>query len=129
VEHSYTTPMENHNPMETHSTIAVWEGDELTVYDSTQYVIGDRDTVAKTLGHPPEKVRLVSYFIGGGFGCKGSVWSHVPLAAMAAREIGKPVKLVLTRRQMFGPCRGAASDGTEDPTRRQARRHPHGDSP
>ena len=103
VSHTYATPIENHNPMEPHSTIAAWDGDHLTVYDSTQYVIGDRNTVANTLGLPPENVRLVSYFIGGGFGCKGSVWSHVPLAALAAREVGKPVKLVLTRRQMYGP--------------------------
>jgi xanthine dehydrogenase YagR molybdenum-binding subunit len=103
VEQTYATPIENHNPMEPHATIAVWEGDKLTVYDATQYVVGDRDTVAKTLGVSPDNVRLVSYFIGGGFGCKGSVWSHVPLAAMAAREVGKPVKLVLTRRQMYGP--------------------------
>ena len=103
VEHRYTTPIENHNPMEPHSTIAVWEGEKLTVYDATQYVIGDRDTVARTLGVPADNVRLVCHFVGGGFGCKGSVWSHVPLAAMAAREVGKPVKLVLTRRQMYGP--------------------------
>jgi xanthine dehydrogenase YagR molybdenum-binding subunit len=103
IEQTYATPIENHNPMEPHATIAAWEGDQLTVYDATQYVIGDRDTVAKTLGIPPETVRLVSYFVGGGFGCKGSVWSHVPLAAMAAREVGRPVKLVLSRRQMYGP--------------------------
>ena len=103
VTFTYTTPIENHNPMEPHATLAVWEGDKLTVYDATQYVVGDRDTVAKTLGIAPENVRLVSYFIGGGFGCKGSVWSHVPLAAMAARDVGKPVKLVLSRRQMYGP--------------------------
>jgi xanthine dehydrogenase YagR molybdenum-binding subunit len=103
VEHIYTTPIENHNPMEPHATIAVPDGDNLTIYDATQYVIGDRDTVAKTLGIPSGNVRLLSYFTGGGFGCKGSVWSHVPLAGMAARAIRKPVKLVLTRRQMFGP--------------------------
>ena len=85
IENMYTTPIENHNPMEPHATIATWDGDHLTVYDATQYVIGDRDTVAKTLDVPPENVHLLSYFIGGGFGCKGSVWSHVPLAAMAAR--------------------------------------------
>jgi xanthine dehydrogenase YagR molybdenum-binding subunit len=123
VTFTYATPIENHNPMEPHATIAAWEGDMLTVYDATQYVIGDRDSVAKTLGVPPENVRLVSYFIGGGFGCKGSMWSHVPLAAMAAREVGRPVKLVLTRRQMYGPVGarpqteqtvtlGATHDGT-----------------
>ncbi|HET6577738.1 MAG TPA: xanthine dehydrogenase family protein molybdopterin-binding subunit [Gemmatimonadales bacterium] len=103
VEETYTTPIENHNPMEPHATIARWDGDELTLYDATQYVMGDRDTVAKTLGIPSGKARVVSLFVGGGFGCKGSVWSHVPLAAMAARRVGRPVKLVLSRRQMFGP--------------------------
>jgi xanthine dehydrogenase YagR molybdenum-binding subunit len=100
---TYSTPIENHNPMEPHATTAVWENGKLTVYDATQYVIGDRDTVAKTLGLAPDDVRLVSYFVGGGFGCKGSVWSHVPLAGMAARQLSRPVKLVLTRRQMYGP--------------------------
>ncbi len=103
VDHGYATPIENHNPMEPHATTAVWDGDRLTVYDATQYVIGDRDAVARTIGVPAENVRLVAYFVGGGFGCKGSMWSHVPLAAMAAREVGRPVKLVLSRRQMYGP--------------------------
>ncbi|MDB4890285.1 MAG: aldehyde oxidase and xanthine dehydrogenase molybdopterin binding protein, partial [Gemmatimonadetes bacterium] len=103
IEHTYLTPIENHNPMEPHGTVAVPDGDKLTVYDSTQYVSGDRDTIAKTLGLPPENVRLVCYFTGGGFGSKGSVWSHVPLAAMAARVVQRPVKLVLSRRQMYGP--------------------------
>jgi xanthine dehydrogenase YagR molybdenum-binding subunit len=103
VDNTYTTPIENHNPMEPHATIAMWQGDQLTVHDATQYVSGDRDTLAKTLGVPPEKVRTISYYIGGGFGCKGSVWSHVPLAAMAARVAKRPVKLVLSRRQMYGP--------------------------
>ena len=106
LEESYTTPPETHNPMEPHATIARWDGNQLTLYDSTQYVVGDRDTVAKILGIAPEQVRVVSHFIGGGFGCKGSVWSHVPLAAMAARQLGRPVKLVLTRKQMFGPVGG-----------------------
>ena len=123
VDETYTTPIENHNPMEPHATIARWDGDQLTLYDATQYVVGDRDTVAKTLGIPPERVRVVSLFVGGGFGCKGSVWSHVVLAAMAAKHVGRPVKLVLSRRQMFGPVGarpltiqrltlGAGRDGT-----------------
>jgi xanthine dehydrogenase YagR molybdenum-binding subunit len=134
VEQTYTTPIENHNPMEPHATIAVWEGDKLTVYDATQYVVGDRDTVARTIGVPPENVRLVSYFIGGGFGCKGNVWSHVPLAAMAARDVGKPVKLVLSRRQMYGPVGarpqteqkitlGATRDGTLTAMRHESTSH------
>jgi xanthine dehydrogenase YagR molybdenum-binding subunit len=102
----YTTPMEHHNPMEPHATIAAWDGDHLTLYDSTQYITGVRTTVAKTLGIPPEKVRVLCPYVGGGFGCKGSVWSHVVLAAMAARSVGRPVKLVLDRPQMFGPVGG-----------------------
>jgi len=122
IEAIYGTPMEAHNPMEPHATIAVWEGDSLTLYDSTQYVSGVRRTVARTLGLSPDKLRVVCPFVGGGFGCKGSVWSHVVLAAMAARQAGRPVKLVLERAQMFGPvggrprteqriAMGAASDG------------------
>jgi len=134
VEHTYSTPFENHNPMEPHSTVVVPDGDKLTVYDATQYVIGDRDTIAKTFGLPPENVRLVSYFTGGGFGSKGSVWSHVPLAAMAARVVQRPVKLVLSRRQMFGPvggrpeteqkvALGATRDGTLTAIRHESMSH------
>jgi xanthine dehydrogenase YagR molybdenum-binding subunit len=103
IEAVYTTPIEHHNPMEPHATIAAWDGDYLTLYDSTQYVSGVRATVAKTMGMAVEKVRVICPYVGGGFGCKGSTWSHVVLAAMAARELGQPVKLVLERPQMFGP--------------------------
>jgi xanthine dehydrogenase YagR molybdenum-binding subunit len=106
VEQTYTTPMETHNPMEPHATIAAWDGERLTLYDSTQYISGVREAVAKTLGISPERVRVVSPFVGGGFGCKGSTWSHVVLAAMAARRAGRPVKLALARPQMFGPVGG-----------------------
>lgn len=103
IDAQYMTPMENHNPMEPHATTAVWEGNKLTVYDATQYVMGVRDMLAQTIGVDPASVRVVSHFVGGGFGCKGLMWSHVPLAALAARAVGRPVKLVLTRRQMYGP--------------------------
>ena len=106
IDARYSTPIENHNPMEPHATTAVWEGDKLTVYDATQYVMGDRDVLAGTIGVDPANVRIVSYFVGGGFGCKGLMWSHVPLAAMAARAVNRPVKLVLSRKQMFGPVGG-----------------------
>jgi xanthine dehydrogenase YagR molybdenum-binding subunit len=106
IDVSYRTPMEHHNPMEPHATIAVWEREHLTLYDSTQYVAGDRNTVARTLGLTPDKVRVICPYVGGGFGCKGSTWSHVVLAAMAARRVGRPVKLVLERPQMFGPVGG-----------------------
>ena len=108
VDQTYTTPLENHNPMEVHSTLALWEGDALTLYESTQGISNVRSSVARTFGVPPEKVRVVSHFTGGGFGSKGGPWSHEALAAMAAREVGRPVKLVLTRRQMFGPVGGRA---------------------
>jgi xanthine dehydrogenase YagR molybdenum-binding subunit len=108
VDHTYTTPLENHNPMEVHSTLARWQQDTLTLYESTQGIFNVRNTVARTFGMPAEKVRVVSHFTGGGFGSKGGAWSHEVLAAMAAREVGRPVKLVLTRRQMFGPAGGRA---------------------
>ena len=103
VDATYTTPIETHNPLEPHATIACWEGDRLTLYDSTQYIMGVRNTVAATLGIQPENICVLCPYVGGGFGCKGSVWSHVVLAAMAARQVGRPVKLALDRNQMFGP--------------------------
>ncbi len=106
VDHTYTTPFETHNPMEPHNTVAVWDGDKLTLYDSTQGVFSVRSTVARTFSMPPENVRVLSPFTGGGFGSKGGPWSHVMLAAMAAKQTGRPVKLVLTRRQQFGPVGG-----------------------
>ena len=106
IEQTYSTPMEHHNPMEPHATVAAWDGGELTLYDSTQYISGVKQAVAKTLGIPEGSVRVVSPFVGGGFGCKGSTWSHVVLAAMAARRLGRPVKLALARPQMFGPVGG-----------------------
>ncbi len=101
VEETYTTPTENHNPMEPPAITAVWEGEKLTVYDATQYTFGLRTALSKSLSIPEENVRVVCHFIGGAFGCRGTVWPHVVLSAIAAREVGRPVKLVLTRQQMF----------------------------
>ena len=98
----YTTPNEHHNPMEPHATLARWDGPNLTLYDATQGVSGARGAVAKTLGIKEENVRVLCPFVGGGFGCKGSAWSHVVLAAMAAKQTGRPVRLVLERPHMFG---------------------------
>ena len=106
IDREYTTPLETHNPMEMHATIAAWEGDHVTLWDSTQNVYGVRGVIAKSLSIPDDHVRVISYFVGGAFGGKGSPWSHVVLAAMAAREVARPVKIVLTRRQMFGPVGG-----------------------
>jgi xanthine dehydrogenase YagR molybdenum-binding subunit len=103
VEQTYTTPVENHNPMEPHATTAVWQGDELLLYDATQGVFPAQQKVAGVLGIEPKNVRVMSYYVGGGFGGKGSAWSHVPLAAIASRQVKRPVKLVLGRIQMYGP--------------------------
>jgi len=92
--------------MEPHATVAAWDGDHLTLYDATQYISGVQKTVAKTFGIDTAQVQVISPYLGGGFGCKGSTWSHVVLAAMAARQAGRPVKLVLERPQMFGPVGG-----------------------
>ena len=103
IDVTYTTPVENHNPLETHATIARWDGDRLTLYDSTQYMKGVQRIVASIFDIPPEHVTAICPYVGGGFGSKGSVWSHVVLAAMAAKQLGRPVKLSLDRNQMFGP--------------------------
>jgi xanthine dehydrogenase YagR molybdenum-binding subunit len=101
IDETYRTPYENHNPMEPHATTAVWEGDKLTVYDATQYTYGVRHALATSFGLPEENVRCICKFTGGAFGCKGTVWYHVPLAAAAAKVANRPVKLVMTRQQMF----------------------------
>ncbi len=106
VDQIYTTPMQNHNPMEPHATIAEWDGEKLTVHDATQYISGVKQTLAKTFGIPDDNVRVICPFVGGGFGSKGSTWSHVVLASMAAKMINRPVRLVLERPQMFGPVGG-----------------------
>jgi xanthine dehydrogenase YagR molybdenum-binding subunit len=101
LELEYTSPIENHNAMEPHATIAQWFGDHLLLIDSTQWVDGTRNMVATHLGLPSQNVRVLSPFIGGGFGSKGNPWPHPTLAAIAARRVGRPVKLVLARQQMF----------------------------
>ena len=106
IDQIYTTPKQNHNPMEPHATVAFWEGENLTLHDATQYISGVKQTVAKALGLPNDNVRVICPFTGGGFGSKGSTWSHVVLAAMSAKVAGRPVKIVLERPQMFGPVGG-----------------------
>ena len=109
IDQTYITPIQNHNPMEPHGSIAWWEGEKLYIYDSTQYISGVRQTVAKLMGIPLDDVRVQCPYTGGGFGSKGSSWSHIPLCVMAAKITGKPVKLVLGREQMFGPVGGRAT--------------------
>jgi xanthine dehydrogenase YagR molybdenum-binding subunit len=102
VDATYTTPIEHHNPMEPHATIAMWNGDHLTVYDATQGVMPVRARLADVFGLAPTNVRVIDSFTGGGFGCKGTTWSHVVLAAMAAKAVERPVQLALWRPQMWG---------------------------
>lgn len=98
---TYTTPDQSHVMMEPHSSIAVWEGDKLTLYTANQMINWGKKDMAKTLGIPEDNVRLVSPYIGGGFGGKGSILSDAVLAAVAAKQVGRPVKVTLQRALMF----------------------------
>ena len=101
IEQEYETPIEHHHPMEPHSTLAVWEGENLILYNGSQIINGAQTAAAATLNLKPEQVRIVSPYIGGGFGSKGGQWANVVLAAIAAKMVNRPVKLALTRQQMF----------------------------
>jgi xanthine dehydrogenase YagR molybdenum-binding subunit len=101
VDETYVTPAFHNNPMEPHASMARWDGGELTVWDSSQGVASARDTLAQLFDLPPERVRVISEHIGGGFGSKGSPRPNPVLAALAARVTGRPVKLAVTRQQMF----------------------------
>jgi len=101
VDNVYTTPMEHHNPMEPHATIAKWDGDTLTVFDANQGVHAAHARLAGVFGLPLENVRVVTKFVGGAFGCKGSTWPHTVLAAMAAKLVRRPVQISLWRPHMW----------------------------
>jgi xanthine dehydrogenase YagR molybdenum-binding subunit len=113
VSETYRTSYVNHNAMEPHATVADWRGEGLTIYEPTQWVMGLRSVVSKALELKPDSVRVISPFVGGGFGSKGFSWPHTLAAAMASRAVGRPVKLVLTRAQMF------TSVGHRAPTRQE----------
>jgi len=97
----YRTPHEHHNPLEAHSIVAVWDGDRVTLHDSSQNIFAVRQTLARAFGIPRENVEVMSPFVGGAFGSKGSTWPHVLLGALAARVVKRPVKLWLPRKQLF----------------------------
>jgi xanthine dehydrogenase YagR molybdenum-binding subunit len=101
VDQTYVIPRENHNPIEMHATIAAWEGERLTLWDKTQWVHNTSDEIAAVFGIPAENVRVVSPFVGGAFGSGLRTWPHVTLAALGARVAGRPVKLMLSRREMY----------------------------
>jgi len=103
IDQTYITPVQNHNPMEPHATIAWWDGGKLSVYDATQGISGVKSGLAKIFAIDEGNVHVMCPYVGGGFGTKGSMWSQTVLASMAAQAVNRPVKLVLERTQMFGP--------------------------
>lgn len=101
IDATYTTPDETHNPIEMHASVAVWSGDTVTLYETSQGVVNHRVVMAQVLGLPVENVRVITRFLGSGFGGKLFPWPHTAMTAVAARKLGRPVKLSLTRRMMF----------------------------
>ena len=97
----YGIARNNHNPMELPSTVAQWDGERLTVWDKVQAIVGAQQAHAKAHGVPTDNVRVISPFVGGAFGSAGQIWPHQLLASFAARQMRRPVKLVLTRKQMY----------------------------
>ncbi|WP_031031712.1 xanthine dehydrogenase family protein molybdopterin-binding subunit [Streptomyces sp. NRRL WC-3725] len=101
IEGTYTTPDNTNNPLGLMATLASWHGDALTVHDSTQWPHNVRTSLATIFSVPESGIRVLAPFVGGGFGAGLRVWSHVILTVMAARQVRRPVKLVLSRPEMF----------------------------
>src|SRR5205807_9195272 len=92
---------ETHNPLELHATTAIWDGTTLALYESSQGVVNLQGVLAQMFGLPKENVRVISRFVGSGFGSKLWPWTQCSLAAAAARQLGKPVTLAVSRKMMF----------------------------
>ncbi len=101
IDQTYVTPVETHNPIELHATVAVWDGQACTLYETSQAVVNHKAVMVQRLGMAKENVRVITRFLGSGFGGKLWPWAHSTLAAVAARQLGVPVKLVLARTMMF----------------------------
>jgi xanthine dehydrogenase YagR molybdenum-binding subunit len=101
VDEVYITPVETHNPMEMHATVAVWDGHKYTLYESSQGVMNHQNVLSQVLGEPRENVEVISRFIGSGFGGKLFPWPHSAIAAAASRKLNRPVKFTLSRKMMF----------------------------
>jgi xanthine dehydrogenase YagR molybdenum-binding subunit len=101
INQTYATPSETHNPIELQAATAIWDGDKLTIYEESQSIFNMRDVIAQMFGLPKENVRVITKFVGSGFGSKLWPWTHCPLACAAARQLGRPVKLILSRRMTF----------------------------
>lgn len=97
----YTTPREYNSPIEPHGCIAHWQNGSLTLWEPSQWPGGARQVVSEWMAIDHEKVRVISPFVGGGFGCKGGIQPHSALACVASRELNRPIKLALTRPQTF----------------------------
>ena len=104
IDAAFSFAANHHNPLEMLTTTAAWDGDQLTLYDSCQGIKAVQLTVAALLGMSLSKVRVLTQFVGGAFGCKAMVWPHVTLAALAAQYVRRPVRLTVTRGQMFTSC-------------------------
>jgi xanthine dehydrogenase YagR molybdenum-binding subunit len=101
IDATYVTPTETHNPIELHASVASWDGQSFTLYETSQAVVNHRGVMAQMLGVPEENVRVISRFLGSGFGGKLWPWPHCLIAASASRNLNRPVKLVVTRDMMF----------------------------
>src|SRR5258708_5849931 len=101
IDQTYVTPVETHNPIELHATVALWDGTSFTLYESIQAIKNQQLAMSAMLGVPPENVRVISKFLGSGFGGKLWPWTHCLLAAASARNLSQPVKLVVSRKMMF----------------------------
>jgi xanthine dehydrogenase YagR molybdenum-binding subunit len=101
LDQTYVTPTETHNPIELQATTAVWDGSMLTIYEESQGIFNLQGVLAQMFGLSKENVRVITKFVGSGFGSKLWPWTHCALAVAAARQLGKPVKLVLSRKMMF----------------------------
>jgi xanthine dehydrogenase YagR molybdenum-binding subunit len=112
---TYETAAQYHNPMETHAIVAAWDGDKLSIDTPSQGLAMAQARLAELFGIPPGNIHIRSPFLGGGFGCKGFISGPQILGVIAARAVGKPVKLVLAREHMFGPV------GHRPPTRQTLR--------
>ena len=115
IEATYETASQYHNPMEPHAIVAAWDGDTLSIDTPSQGLAMAQGRLAGLFGIPPDRIHIRSPFLGGGFGCKGLIAGPQVLGVMAARMVGRPVKLVLRREQMFGPV------GHRAPTRQTLR--------
>ena len=102
IDQSYVTSDRHHNQMEPHATMAIWDAEgTLALYETTQHIFGTKELLSIVLGVPPAKINVVSEFLGGGFGGKAYVWPHTLLAVLAAKELKRPVRVQLTRAQMY----------------------------